>query len=307
MTLILARKSPPKRRGGLYLLKSLGSRIAANQGRQGWQSGYVAQSQAGTDIQSHSGQVGETGTTQAAMNAMSPQQRMAHLQKLAAAQPATPHYHAMPNGQVAWGYGNASTRPIKPGDTLLAHREPRKPPVEVKVTAHLDTHLGQGIRVAHPDGNHEEMHGLPLHPLTLKGGAGPKPPGLPLVKSFPRAATSPVGYLGGRAQTLAALRAQSATATPGQAAPTGETTARSRKRLAMQSAPLRGDLLTVVGRTPLGDGKLSAGANYRVSYAKDDEVDLVDDRGNPVTTLTRDGWQALIASPTVVPQARGRG
>lgn len=164
----------------LIVRKSLGERIAARRppppqaapqqtvpDRQEWQRNYLKQSQSGTDIHSATGDVGDSGIKQEQMNAMSPADRLAHLQKIARQQPVIPHYHVLPGGQVAWGHGGAGTRPVRPGEKLLAHREPLRPPTPVRVDSHLQTHMGRGMRVIHPDGNHEDMHGPPLHPMTV--------------------------------------------------------------------------------------------------------------------------------------------
>lgn len=170
----------------LYLIKGLAERIAARQGqaqpppptvpdRQKWQQDYVARSRAGTDIRSTTGQVGASSTSQEQMNAMTPAERMARLRQIAA-QPTVPHYHAMPDGRVAWGHGGAGTRPLKAGDKLIAYRGIEKEPTELRVHSMLDTHLGQGMRVVHPDKIHEDMHGPPLHPMHLADAPQVAPP-----------------------------------------------------------------------------------------------------------------------------------
>lgn len=159
----------------VFLAMSLSGRIAERHAappvdREAWQKEYVARSKAGTDIRSTSGQVGDSAHTQGQMNAMSPRERMAHLKRIAAA-PIVPHYHVLPTGGVAWGHGGANTRPVKVGERLLVHRKPNEKPVPVTVHSHLDTHLGRGMRVIHPDNIHEDMHGTPLHPLTVATSA----------------------------------------------------------------------------------------------------------------------------------------
>jgi hypothetical protein len=170
-------------------LKGLAERIAARQqppqapaDRAQWQQDYVARSQAGTDIRSTSGEVGASGVRQEQMNAMTPAERMARLRQIAS-QPVAAHYHVLPDGRIGWGHGGAGTRPVRPGDRLIAYRGVEKRPTEMRVHSLLDTHLGQGMRVVHPDKVHEDMHGAPLHPMHLASAPHVAPPHpLPLAR-----------------------------------------------------------------------------------------------------------------------------
>lgn len=166
----------------LIMLKGLAERISQRQqppqtvpDREAWQRDYVSRSKAGTDIRSATGQVGDSATSQAEVNAMSPQERMAHLQRVAG-QAGASHYHVTPTGQIAWGLGGAGTRPVKAGDKLVAYRGIEKTPTPLRVHSTFATHLGVGMRVIHPDQIHEDMHGQPLHPMHLAGAEHTVPP-----------------------------------------------------------------------------------------------------------------------------------
>lgn len=280
----------------LLLRRSLGERIAARQAppqqitpdRQEWQRNYVAQSRATTDIRSTTGKVGGSAITQERMNAMSPQERMAHLQKIAKAQPTVPHYHALPNGAVAWGYATAGSRPVKPGDKLIAYRGIEAKPTPLTVHSHLDTHLGQGMRVIHPDGIHEDMHGQPLHPMTL----ATKRPGI-LAKSLHRRQPIPPSP-----RMLTVNRMRATMGTPVTPPPDS-----AGLRAAMRQ-PLRGDRIVVVAPLTLGSNKFPPGIALTVRHIQDGGPELYDHRGNPAYALSAQDWGTLLGRDEIVPEGR---